>query len=73
MRFVHFPTCQVLTGRFGRLLEASSLIDDVFASALADKINPAAAIVLAHAAAASPAATTGAVIQHNPRLEPRLQ
>ena len=40
-------------GRYVRLLEAPSLIDDVFVSAPADKINSAAADVLAHAAAAS--------------------
>jgi hypothetical protein len=43
-----------------RLLEASSLIDDVFASALAGRIEPEAAVILADAALASPAADTGA-------------
>ena len=43
-----------------RLLEASSLIDDVFASALAGRIEPEAAVILADAALASPAADSGA-------------
>ena len=43
-----------------RLLEASSLIDDVFASTLASRIEPEAAIILADAALACPAAATGA-------------
>ncbi len=42
-----------------RLLEASSLIDDVFASTLASRIEPEAAIILADAALACPAASTG--------------
>lgn len=44
----------------GRLLEASALLDDVFASALAGRVEPTAAVLLAKAAAASPAAKTGA-------------
>ncbi len=51
-----FQMC-MLTCR--RLLEASSLIDDVFASTLASRIEPEAAIILADAALACPAAATG--------------
>ena len=55
MRVIQMCTC---TRR--RLLEASSLIDDVFASTLASRIEPEAAIILADAALACPAAATGA-------------